>query len=312
MITVPTVLILGAGASHPYGFPLGRDLVKSVLLGLRGQGTVLKRDLGGAGGCRPGDLDDFGKHLLEAVPGSVDEFLENNREEFIDIGRKAIATIIVRRSVVLQDAFNSETKRTDRWYDYLWREMRSGTSLETLKKNKLSVVTFNYDCSLEWFLARTLSASFNVPEAKAREILGEVVPIVHVHGSVGWPRLSVRDSDHFSTDDLTRLASDIHIVHDEIDAEKDACFQEAHGLIANAQNICFLGFGYHSSNVRRLNVAGHAGSASLFGTVRGMGKREVGEARRKVNRDVTFHDGDILSFLRDTSGLYLRTPADYQ
>lgn len=30
MITIPTVLILGAGASQPYGFPLGSNLVNNI------------------------------------------------------------------------------------------------------------------------------------------------------------------------------------------------------------------------------------------------------------------------------------------
>ena len=32
MITVPTVLILGAGASIPFGFPSGRDLLLLISL----------------------------------------------------------------------------------------------------------------------------------------------------------------------------------------------------------------------------------------------------------------------------------------
>ncbi len=31
MISTPTVLILGAGASHPYGFSLGRELADQII-----------------------------------------------------------------------------------------------------------------------------------------------------------------------------------------------------------------------------------------------------------------------------------------
>ena len=75
MIKNPTVLILGAGASYPYRFPLGEEMVTGILNKMTAEPETFYA------GTRPGDLEDFKQKLRKADPTSIDAFLEGNDEE---------------------------------------------------------------------------------------------------------------------------------------------------------------------------------------------------------------------------------------
>src|SRR5687767_1945488 len=83
-----TVLILGAGASMPYGFPSGRDLRDKIIAGLR-KDTAQLFQLLGAAGYDLQVIRNFRDALLKSGRPSVDVFLEH-RSEFISVGKVAI------------------------------------------------------------------------------------------------------------------------------------------------------------------------------------------------------------------------------
>ena len=91
MIKTPTVLVLGAGASNAYGFPLGIDLRNSVctILGTQlGKGGVVQRI--SDAGYDLGELKEFGHTLQHSGYTSVDWFLEDF-PQFIEVGKASIA-----------------------------------------------------------------------------------------------------------------------------------------------------------------------------------------------------------------------------
>ncbi len=71
MIEVPTVLILGAGASNPYGFPLGWDLLKKMCEVLADERQRLFQQLKEYG-HRADEISNFGYTLLRSGQQSVD------------------------------------------------------------------------------------------------------------------------------------------------------------------------------------------------------------------------------------------------
>jgi hypothetical protein len=176
MIVRPTVFILGAGASADYRFPLGRDLLVRICAGIRSGSPIRQQLL--LCGFSPAEIDDFGNALDYSGQPSVDAFLEF-RETFIQIGKSAIACALIPH----EDS--TSFMRTDirsGWYEYLWQQLR--TKQATFCKNTLSIITFNYDRSLEFYLSTVLRHSYGISDAELSDLLKHV-PIVHIHGQLG-------------------------------------------------------------------------------------------------------------------------------
>lgn len=148
MITKTTVLILGAGASIDYGFPLGRGLRDLVC---RVPGTAGASAITDAG-YDPEELNEFVDILRHSGYTSVDWFLED-RPEFISIGKAAIAAALI--PFENPDRLFPPDAPANHWYELLLNTMDSPRGSFT--ENRLSIVTFNYDRSLEYYLFRVPS-----------------------------------------------------------------------------------------------------------------------------------------------------------
>src|SRR5690606_24349576 len=87
-----TVFVLGAGASNPYGFPLGGKLLSLVWEST--SNAAVDHPL-----CKLGhqqaELDAFAEALAASNRPSVDAFLEH-RPEFLMLGKRAIALTLAR------------------------------------------------------------------------------------------------------------------------------------------------------------------------------------------------------------------------
>ena len=124
MIEGPTVFILGAGASEPYGFPLGRKLVDQAIALLRRTDEFRVEMLTKACHCATSDLLAFASALESAASPSVDVFLEN-REEYLKIGKAVIAALLIPCEIE-NDLFTREQspeRLKGRWYDYVLNRM---------------------------------------------------------------------------------------------------------------------------------------------------------------------------------------------
>jgi hypothetical protein len=79
MITQKTVFVLGAGASHPYKFPIGWQLVRDVV-GLFDKTDSNRKALFDAAECSADEYDEFIRVLRGSAPSSVDVFLEKQKK----------------------------------------------------------------------------------------------------------------------------------------------------------------------------------------------------------------------------------------
>src|SRR5881409_3087217 len=119
MITLTTVFVIGAGASAGYGFPLGAELVRLIVQGTV-QGGPMRRDLLTAG-FRDDGLDAFAERLRGADPRSIDTFLEGNDAKTVEIGKAAIALLILgAEGQCLRDGrlFIGSQRLEDHWLGY--------------------------------------------------------------------------------------------------------------------------------------------------------------------------------------------------
>ena len=96
MITNRTVLILGAGASHPYGFPTGKELRNEIILGCAGGRTPPLANSLLECGFIESQIIQFGNVLRLSGQVSVDRFLER-RKEYLEIGKAALAISLVTK-----------------------------------------------------------------------------------------------------------------------------------------------------------------------------------------------------------------------
>ena len=281
MITTPTVLVLGAGASYPYGFPTAKEL-EELICDAFSSPTEKANQLLGSDESKytPNQFFEFREAFLRS-PLSIDAFLQR-RQEFLEVGKLAIAYCLIP----FEDEANlyrpDRDLRGGNWYKYLAGKLDS--HFEEFGDNKLSIVTFNYDRSLEFYLLNSLICSHGKKRDECANALAKI-PIVHVYGQLGEKPYLQQGSRQYRPNEVEQFryvetaAYGIKLYHEEA----KAATEEARELLSRAKRICFLGFGYHPFNIDRLNIGGSLDlSTTLFGTTCGLIGMEIQNAKNRL------------------------------
>ncbi|MGB8951354.1 MAG: hypothetical protein WCC06_01620 [Candidatus Aminicenantales bacterium] len=296
MIKRPTVLILGAGASMPYGFPSSEGLMQQILEEIRPNSakelfrTLLRF------GFKSEDIDDFYAGLKHSQKFSVDEFLEH-RPEFMKIGKIAI-TLTLSTYEKKDQLFEQRSDKN--WYRYLWSKL-SDTPFEEFDKNQLSIITFNYDRSIEHFLISAMIALYRRPRQDCAKKLKRI-PIIHVHGRLGalpWQEENGRSyHDQINLDEVVNISEQIKVMKEQDDSPQE--FDEAVKRLNSAELICLLGFGYNPRNLRRLKAKEIFGTGkSVWGTTLGFGEAEKSDIQNTWGINISLKYNEILGFLKN-------------
>ena len=247
--TKSVTFILGAGASHPYGFPLG-DGLKSTLNGIAANFVA-----SGAEPFPPLLVREFRDAVSGTSHPTIDIFLEK-KKKFRDIGAYAIA-----HAILPQEHSGQLFPQRD-WYAVLYRMLRLEEASPA--RQKVSFVTLNYDRSLEHFLTKNLEYNCDddlVPQA--REALA-AIEIIHAHGSLGpYPQLPYSDGA-FQEGAFSRAAANIKIISDNLSESAD--FQRAQATLRETDQIVFIGFGYDSRTLSLLFDGVDVTNKTIFGT----------------------------------------------
>lgn len=254
MITKPTCLILGAGASMPYGFPSGEQLKWRIVDEVAKPNTDANRALRALGHSQT-HLKEFVDAFAGSKQGSIDAFLANNQSHGL-IGKRAIAAILVGCEVP-ERLLRPSGEDPDDWISLVWASLQDG-GRQGFPENQLSIVSFNYDRTVERALRDAYKNTFGVGMIEeATEAVSAHIPIVKVHGSLG--ELVDRASDHGR---LYRPTTEPHLVEAAADGLKvlhegtvdSPEFTEARRLIEAAGHVVLLGCAYHRPNMERLNL----------------------------------------------------------
>lgn len=278
MVTKKIILVLGAGASAPFGYPLGEELSHEIYMSLNSGSTS------GMRGCLleldydESLLNSFG-HKLQYSALSIDMFLENN-DHYRDVGRASIAFALIQRELE-NKLFDHRNSRN--WYKYLFSKMNC--ELAYFDHNLISFVTFNYDRSLEHFLFT--AARNNFSDVSCEKVVQKLnfLTIRHVYGSLGrlpWQKPSPHEFCSYerkygtvlSPDIVSESSKCIKIVHDD-DITKDP-FILIQLLLEDAEAVYMIGFGYDATNLRRLGITENYSAENIFGTA-----YEMESGRRK-------------------------------
>lgn len=290
MLNVPTLLVLGAGASKPFGLPTGEELRVQIC---RVRNLPLAHEFLDAAGVHDADLDGFLRRFTRSAL-SIDAFLSQNPGS-VDLGKKLIAAFILSAEVSNQ-LWNCGGHGHSDWYGQLWSRLFVGTNrAEDIGRAPLRIVTFNYDRSLEAFLTTSLVSSYEgVSNERATAIISQI-PILHVYGSIGTIGqdgipygLETRLND--ATPDFRRRLMamamnlgirDLHVMPVERDAR---AIPEVTEYLRWASRIAFLGFAFDEINCARVGsrlvLPTGANRPDIFMTTLGLTDREVERAKR--------------------------------
>ena len=190
------------------------------------------------------------------------------------------------------------------WYEYLINTIDLG-SKSYFDKN-LTVLTFNYDRSLEHYLWNVIESLFRDDHRVMDNIWDARPEIIHLHGQLGpYAHLSDNATPYVnatSMDDLEYAQQDIHIIS-EMDPH-DGVFDRAEEILENAERIYFLGFGFEERNVRRLRYFPQKQSDEKIvgGTRLRIDNHNWGEINAwmfgpEIERRGSFRDSTIYDFL---------------
>jgi hypothetical protein len=241
MIQPKTVFVLGAGASIDYGMPKTSDICHSVrALDLQGDRAA---ELFYVTNCGVQALAKF-KRQFEASPyRSVDAFLEKRPDEPETqlVGKALIASAFMTRQIGHRPAEKND------WIRMVILKMLDGApAWPQFQNNRVTFVTFNFDSVVEEVFTQSLPYSYpDVTTAAARTYITQRV--LHVHGAL--PTLPGPESRGAHAAWLKEAISKISVIH-EPGSEKNRV--AARRAIHEADIVCFLGFGYHGENLKKL------------------------------------------------------------
>jgi len=308
MITEPTALILGAGASVDYGFPLGRGLITAICNTLAKSTSSLYRLLLDCG-CAPEEIGQFRSQLNDSNLPSIDAFLEN-RKEFEQIGKLAIAGVLI--PFENKERLNRSSEPL-RWYEYLHGKIIG--KKEDYFKNKLVVVTFNYDRSFEYALFLAIKNSYGLQDEECTAYM-QAIPIIHIYGQLGVPFWMSKEGRPYKGDltpqQVITYAKSIRVVHEG--DRQSIEFQDAQEAIREACVVCCLGFGYHPENIKRMQLQQTlpGEKKKLYLSAYGFTEKQLAKLKEKIlpkklPLDCTAVFGqqkqDVLTFLQETAAL---------
>ncbi len=188
-------------------------------------------------------LTDFRKVFRESQRVSIDSFLgglpkTQMNDMFVKIGRDAIATVM--------HLCEAHSQLDGDWYQWLLEFLlRNGRDFPA---GLISVVTFNYDRSLEQYLWRAFMRSFDLSSSEAREML-ERIEFIHVYGDLGPLMMDGANPNAVQFGDLNSVFTSgqrLTVAGLRADSSKQERIRK---VIADAKRVIFLGFGFWKENL---------------------------------------------------------------
>ena len=266
----------------PYGLPSGASLRDAICIGALDEKSALTSFLQTECGIGENERRALGRALLGSRLLSIDTFL-SRRSEFERIGKQCIAFELCRQE---NPSSLTQIGSDDDWYSYLWDVLTFGAhDAGHLRNNRLRIVTFNYDRSLEYMLHEATKHTFRLDDAAARAAWQQI-GIRHVYGQLGDFDVSLSNSARPYNGDIGVVSVNVAAKGIRVVPEArtdDDVFKLARAWFGEAQQVIFLGFGFDPLNVERLGLADVISYLSdqkspvptVFATVMGKTQTEV-------------------------------------
>jgi hypothetical protein len=307
MYQVPTTFVIGAGASHEIGMPLGADLKSIIkkLLDIRyeyGNNQVSgDRQITAALRRKTGldtseQAEEFNHHLRAArhikdaldQAISIDNFVESQQDDAVEtMAKLAIVKAITEAekiSSLAPDASNGRPtinweKLQKTWYDGLLKTLHEGLVKSKLSNffDNVTFITFNYDRSLEFFLYHSIQNYYGVDSQAAAEIVNSAT-FIHPYGTVGslpWQNSPHSRSDYGSLDvEHLHGASQLIRTFSEQIEDQDS-LTRIRDTIKSSRRLVFLGMAFHDENMDILRPMGNTEINGIVGTALGISNSDL-------------------------------------
>jgi hypothetical protein len=274
VIKSPTVFIVGAGASVPFKFPTGRQLLRER----KDQNAEVIRGMC-ANQISEDEANALHKALRHSEDNSIDALLEY-RPDLEYAGKLVIASSLLGRE---QDCINT-TARDDDWIQYLLSLMSEGSHGvdKFAAGNSVTFVTYNYDRLIEYKMTNHLRAKWRATDKELLKVLRRI-PVIHLHGKLGTLTPGSRHVPFGALNSgpksrgtearmIVRAAQSIRIVHQVM--TNDAAFLKARRALNKSNVVFFLGFGFGRENVRRLDFKNLPRTGVVYATRTNMTNQE--------------------------------------
>jgi len=264
MIRRKTVLILGAGASWHLGYPTGEELVRGIIRTIENsvvdhpQIPRLQQRLN-----EFAMMESFADMLDSHAAKNIDLFL-NSSPEFSEIGRILIINELLKREKLTRSgALQLRSRNIYNWYGILKEALMTDLSApDDFLKNQLSIITFNYDISLDYFLNKTLRETSFI-KGVVDEYLNKL-EIIHIYGKIDNPyddygrygKQSTTGNDTMSYYQARKLKDGIHVIGEQKQNElqEDSAVLRAKELIKDAERAFIFGYGFDKNNSRLIRL----------------------------------------------------------
>jgi hypothetical protein len=297
MIRKPTTLILGAGASKDYGFPLGKELVDQIIQKLENpESNGIYKILADLGHSDSVELGEFVTNLKGSNLDSIDEFL-SKQPKYSELAKKCIAIVLIPYE-------KEEYLRRNGWYRFLVNRLFEGITKNQFHHNQLSIITFNYDRSLECYLKNSFRYTFGVNDSEVERCLA-FIDIVHVYGQLGRLSGVGNDSRVYSPSlvpELVRRAAGQIVTVQELLGNKNK-INDIAGILKKKENwVYFFGFGFSDLNLDIIRSKDYS-FAQIIGTSIGFGEAQKKAISEKWKINFPGHSNSILDFIKDNAPL---------
>lgn len=269
MLAGKTVLILGAGSSLEFGMPLGSALKNEILELLTfDDGDELTGDAQLTSALQalyPGEDKECiaaAKVVKASLPhfNSIDDFLHTHGDDarVSRMGKLAIARAISARearSPALELWSAATFDNALQWAGACWPQVIVNIAATGVKANNarsvfqdLSIVNFNYDRCAESLLFSLIQPVFNIPAAAAADAMENLV-VFRPYGGLGNLPYDGRAGTAFGAPDpdLVKMSEQIQVYTEALGERPDLLHMKR--ALAEATQVIFLGFGFHTQNV---------------------------------------------------------------
>ncbi len=306
MIKGRTVFILGAGASADLGMPVGSDLASTIR-----KKASYEIDSTGELKRSNGDLELFNALLRQPMPivarelydaalrlakgisyaASIDDYLDTHRDDvaIVHFGKAAIVRAILeaeQSSKLFSESVGARYQKLNQsWYPAFMRLATRGTQphFPEAMLQKLTFIVFNYDRCLEHFLVGAIQDHFSVPFQRAAQVVRQC-EIIHPYGDVGnvIPNESGGIAAPFGklSRSVDERADRIRTYTEKV--SDHAMLTQIQNALREAETLIFLGFAFHTQNMRLLETHNTVGTKRVFATARGFSEAGCGEIRMRL------------------------------
>jgi len=188
---------------------------------------------------------------------------------------------------------------TDTWLYQFGQLVTSGVPRSQVEQilDNLSIVSFNYDRSIEHFLPFAMEVAFGMPLKEAQDIVAAKLNIIHPYGTVGrlpWQKVEAPDCE-WGTEQPWNIHNLAQQIRTSADVMRDhQMLLKIRGMVSSSKRIVMLGFGFQPQNVDILIDYSMSHDPELVATVYGLSQTNRISVTKMIKRKTGIEDDELL------------------